>query len=111
MHIYACLTGTNRFSALGYAIESTTASKSGSQEALQLIPKRVVGAIKKELVIGAAACRSTSIVFTAEAIFTWGTNNGQLGYATAGSKLQITPRKVTIVDAPIIAVSATDNAT
>jgi hypothetical protein len=95
---------------LGYAIDST--AKSTNEEAVQLIPKRVVGAIKKEFVIGAAACRSSTIVFTAEAIFSCGTNNGQLGYATAGgTKIQMMPRKITIIDAPMIAVSATDNAT
>lgn len=103
--------GTNRFSVLGYANDATSSTKSINNEGIQLIPKRVVGAIKKEFVIGVAACRSSTIVITSESIFSWGTNNGQLGYSTTGTKLQIVPRKVTIVDTPMLAVSATDNAT
>lgn len=104
--------GTNRFSQLGYAVEATS-YRSANDEAVQGVPKRVAGAIKKEFIIGASACRNSTAVFSAEGLFTWGTNAGQLGYASAtGSKLQVTPRKVTILnDVPITAVSVTDTAT
>ncbi|KAH8103635.1 hypothetical protein DFH11DRAFT_1734775 [Phellopilus nigrolimitatus] len=45
--------------------------------ALQMVatPRRVVGPLKKELVIGVAACKTASACWTAKELFTWGTNN------------------------------------
>lgn len=155
--------GSNRFSALGYAIEArvpvvSSTSRSlphaSHDDAIQSIPKRVVGALKRELVLGAAASRSSTIVCERQAPTNtrdapadskypefsyrgvcvqlgdqqWSTGCGLLypvslsdqnsclivadsGYSTPGTKLQITPRKVTLLDVPMIAVSATDNAT
>lgn len=75
------------------------------------MPRRVVGALKKEVVLGAAASRTHTAVFTTDSLFTWGTNRGQLGYGTAGSSTQVMPRKVTAVAEPIIMLTATENAT
>ncbi|KAK4703901.1 inhibitor of Bruton tyrosine kinase, partial [Phenoliferia sp. Uapishka_3] len=99
--------GLNRFSQLGYAIESPTIK----DEPIQIVPRRVVGALKKEVVLGAAASRTHTAVFTADSLFTWGTNKGQLGYATAGTSTQVMPRKVTAIPWPIIMLTATEHAT
>lgn len=95
--------GLNKFSQLGYAIDDGTE--------IQSIPKRVIGALKKEVVIGVAASRTHTAAFTSDSLFTWGTNRGQLGYQTPNTTIQVLPRKVTAVPQPIIAVTATENAT
>ncbi|GAA5880086.1 hypothetical protein JCM3774_003304 [Rhodotorula dairenensis] len=108
--------GLNRFSQLGYAIDTPTPSpfaKAGSaqEDPIQSTPRRVVGALKKEVVLGAAASRTHTAVFTAESIYTWGTNRGQLGYSAAGSPVQVLPRKVTMIDQPVTQLAATESAT
>ncbi|KAI5481874.1 BTB domain and ankyrin repeat containing protein [Pseudohyphozyma bogoriensis] len=110
-HVYTF--GLNRFEQLGYTIDAPTTQplKGVSDEPIQSVPKRVVGALKKEVVLGAAASRTHTAVFTSDSLFTWGTNKGQLGYATPGSLVQVLPRKVTTVQTPIIQLSATENAT
>ena len=108
--------GLNRFSQLGYAIDPPTPSpfaKAGSaqEDPIQSTPRRVVGALKKEVVLGATASRTHTAVFTAESIYTWGTNRGQLGYPAAGSPVQALPRKVTMIDQPVSQLAATESAT
>ncbi|GAA5990096.1 hypothetical protein JCM10908_005820 [Rhodotorula pacifica] len=108
--------GLNRFSQLGYAIDPPTPSpfaKAGSaqEDPIQSTPRRVVGALKKEVVLGAAASRTHTAVFTADSIYTWGTNRGQLGYPAAGSPVQALPRKVTMIDQPVTQLAATESAT
>ena len=49
------------------------------EEPIQAIPKRVVGLLRREVVIGVAASRNASACWTKETVFTWGTNTGQLG--------------------------------
>ena len=49
------------------------------EEPIQAIPKRVVGLLRREVVIGVAASRNASACWTEETVFTWGTNTGQLG--------------------------------
>jgi len=113
--------GLNRFQQLGYPLDTpastTTASSSSfknassSDEPIQSNPRRVVGALKKEVVLGAAASRTHTAVFTADSLYTWGTNRGQLGYPAAGTAVQVLPRKVTLVSQPVIQITATENAT
>ncbi|GAA5907521.1 uncharacterized protein JCM6883_001232 [Sporobolomyces salmoneus] len=112
--------GLNRFQQLGYPLDSappTTPSSSSfkntssSDEPIQSNPRRVVGALKKEVVLGAAASRTHTAVFTADSLYTWGTNRGQLGYPAAGTPVQVLPRKVTLVSQPVIQLTATENAT
>ncbi|GAA5888090.1 hypothetical protein JCM5296_005430 [Sporobolomyces johnsonii] len=107
--------GLNRFSQLGYALDSPTPSQprpsSSSDEPIQSTPRRVVGALKKEVVLGAAASRTHTAVFTADSLYTWGTNRGQLGYPAAGTPIQVLPRKVTLIQQPVIQLTATENAT
>lgn len=110
--------GLNRFGQLGYTLDAPSSSTSrpsntSADEPIQFTPRRVVGALKKEVVLGAAASRTHTAVFTADGLFTWGTNKGQLGYpATPGqSAVQVMPRKVTLVQQPIVMLTATENAT
>ena len=70
--------GLNRFSQLGYVVETST-SMGRIEEPIQAIPKRVVGLLKKEVVVGVAASKNASACWTKETVFTWGTNTGQLG--------------------------------
>ncbi|GJN90353.1 hypothetical protein Rhopal_003364-T1 [Rhodotorula paludigena] len=109
--------GLNRFSQLGYPLDAPTPSpfaKAGSQQEdpIQSTPRRVVAALKKEVVLGAAASRTHTAVFTADSLYTWGTNRGQLGYPIAGNAVQVLPRKVTLgITQPVIQLTATENAT
>ncbi|KAF8071818.1 hypothetical protein FPV67DRAFT_1482821 [Lyophyllum atratum] len=103
--------GLNRFSQLGYVIESPAGESFGrTEEPIQAIPKKVLGPLKKEVVKGVAACRTTSACWTETDVYTWGTNNGQLGYDKAAQAVQILPRKATKVTQPVIAISITDSA-
>ncbi|GAA5985736.1 hypothetical protein JCM5350_007474 [Sporobolomyces pararoseus] len=112
--------GLNRFQQLGYALDTPNPSTpapsfsknaSSSDEPIQSNPRRVVGALKKEVVLGAAASRTHTAVFTADSLYTWGTNRGQLGYPAAGTPVQVLPRKVTLINQPVVQVTATENAT
>ncbi|GAA5902128.1 hypothetical protein JCM8208_002483 [Rhodotorula glutinis] len=107
--------GLNRFSQLGYALDTpgpSPFSKSNEDDPIQATPRRVVGALKKEVVIGAAASRTHTVVFTADSLFAWGTNRGQLGFPIAGNPVQVLPRKVTLgITQPVRQLTATENAT
>ena len=80
---YVLSWGQNRFSQLGYVIEQPDkpAPMGTGKEDLevQVSPKRIAGALKKEFVRGVAAGRMSSACWTADALFTWGTNAGHLG--------------------------------
>ncbi|GAC93589.1 ankyrin repeat containing protein [Pseudozyma hubeiensis SY62] len=112
--------GLNRFSQLGYTIEQgfgTVASTSGKLGAgagvtfgqpaapqnieldIQVSPRRIVGPLKKEVVLGAACSKLHSAVYTSDGLYTWGTNTGQLGYDRSGTAVQVQPRKVTALAA------------
>lgn len=101
------------FSVLGYPVETTTTpSRSGQvDDGVQASPKRLVGILKKEFVIGVAASRYHTAVFTADSLFTWGKNNGQLGYPSNTTPLQPTPRRVSSLSSPIKQMCATEVAT
>lgn len=71
--------GMNHFSQLGYVIEVAIGTLSRHDEPIQSVPKRVVGALRKEIVQGVAASKKASACWTSDAVYTWGTNNGQLG--------------------------------
>ena len=134
--------GLNRFSQLGYtldpsltgipATDSASSASASKPDPVQYTPRKVVGALKKAVVLGAAASRTHTAVFTDDALYTWGTNRGQLGYSVGASststaagtatppalgaessaQVQVQPRKVTsIPDGRLKMVSATDSAT
>jgi inhibitor of Bruton tyrosine kinase len=75
--------GLNRFSQLGYVIEPSSTGSSvslgRSEEPVQASPRKIYGALKKEVVRGVAACKTASACWTDSEVFTWGTNHGQLG--------------------------------
>ncbi|GLB40300.1 putative regulator of chromosome condensation (RCC1) repeat [Lyophyllum shimeji] len=104
--------GLNRFSQLGYIIEAPAAGESHgrTEEPIQSVPKKILGPLKKEAVRGVAACKTASVCWTETDVYTWGTNNGQLGYDKAAQAVQILPRKATKVTQPVIDITITDSA-
>ncbi|KAK0453137.1 hypothetical protein EV421DRAFT_1700890 [Armillaria borealis] len=103
--------GLNRFAQLGYVVETnSTASIGRIEEPIQSTPKKIVGQLKKEFVRGVAASKTSSACWTATEVFTWGTNNGQLGYDKSAQPVQILPRKVTKITKPVASVCLTDAA-
>lgn len=72
--------GLNRFSQLGYVVEPLTSGR--LEEPIQTTPKKIYGPLRKEVVKGVAASKLASACWTDEVVFTWGTNNGQLGMTT-----------------------------
>jgi alpha-tubulin suppressor-like RCC1 family protein len=75
--------GLNRFSQLGYIVESAAAGEGFGriEEPIQSIPKKIHGPLRKETVRGIAASKGASACWTNADVYTWGTNNGQLGMA------------------------------
>ena len=73
--------GLNRFSQLGYILDTPTGKESlvRTEEPIQATPKRVQAALRKVVVRGVAASRSASACWTDQDVYSWGTNNGQLG--------------------------------
>ncbi|MBW0477451.1 hypothetical protein O181_017166 [Austropuccinia psidii MF-1] len=105
--------GSNRFGQLGYGPDSPGVSL---ESMVQDVPKRVAGLLKRSIVIGAAASRWHTAVFTSDALYTWGAHKGQLGYhgSSVGPQMtfiQSTPRRVTSVTAPIVQITCTNYAT
>ncbi|PWN29222.1 hypothetical protein BDZ90DRAFT_231202 [Jaminaea rosea] len=131
--------GSNKFGVLGYTLEegqgmvaSSGGSSTGSAAAsatfgghppaasnksydIQMTPRKLVGPLKKESVVGVAASKLHSVAFTEDALFTWGSNTGQLGYDKVATPLQVLPRRVTSLTAGqatgIRQVTCTDHAT
>jgi acyl CoA:acetate/3-ketoacid CoA transferase len=68
---------------LGYVVEVSNTASNRLEEPIQYVPKRVVGLLKKEVVLGVAASKNASACWTKETVFTWGTNSGQLGTTTS----------------------------
>ncbi|KAI0358283.1 hypothetical protein OH77DRAFT_1421600 [Trametes cingulata] len=100
--------GLNRFSQLGYVVETVAGTR--SDEPIQSTPRKIAGGIKNRTVVGVAACKTASVCWTPEEVFTWGTNNGQLGYDRSAHPVQIQPRVVTKITKPVLSVSITDSA-
>lgn len=103
--------GLNHHGQLGYAIDSTTAGSKASktEEPMQLSPRRVL-ALRKEPVAHIAASRYHTAAYTDSGLlYTWGANRGQLGYAS--DTLQMQPRIVSAVPAPVVQLAASDYAT
>ncbi|KAI7884045.1 hypothetical protein K492DRAFT_158679 [Lichtheimia hyalospora FSU 10163] len=94
--------GSNENGQLGYEID----------DKYQLFPRKVQSPLLKKLsIIGAAASSVHSVVYTAYEVFTFGYNQGQLGYHASGDELrQVLPRKVAF-STRITDVAANDHAT
>jgi alpha-tubulin suppressor-like RCC1 family protein len=101
--------GLNRFFQLGYLVEISTSGTAKPEEPVQTTPKKVP--IPKNVIVrGIAASKNASACWSAEHLYTWGTNNGQLGYDKAAQPIQISPRVVTKVQKPVIMVAMAENA-
>ncbi|KAI9807563.1 MAG: hypothetical protein M1825_005503 [Sarcosagium campestre] len=105
--------GTSTCGQLGYALPRSTAV---DDDPVQLVPRQVFGVLKRETVIAAAASRFHSVVHTAQCIYTFGKNEGQLGLVDSDARsleFQATPRKVgaSLFNAPIEMISAIERAT
>ncbi|KAI8609865.1 hypothetical protein BC830DRAFT_1085173 [Chytriomyces sp. MP71] len=102
--------GSNKWGQLGYVTDLVRDEMKPS-----LVPFDVGGALRKVKVVGAAASKYHTVVFSNTGLlFTWGWNIGQLGYQQAANttQLQATPRKVTAIPhGEILAVAATNNST
>ncbi|OCF36502.1 hypothetical protein I316_01751 [Kwoniella heveanensis BCC8398] len=110
---YVLSWGHNRFSQLGYPIEVTEkplGTGRDGDDLVQISPKRIVGPLKKEWVRGVAAGRMASACWTADAVWTWGTNAGHLGYDKASNPVQVIPRRVTSITQPVIDIAFSDYA-
>jgi inhibitor of Bruton tyrosine kinase len=88
--------GLGRFSQLGYEVPPPH---------VQSLPRVIAGPLRRERVQGIAACKCASACWTNTALYTWGKNNGQLGYDKIASPVQSIPRVVTKVTKPVISVA------
>ena len=88
--------GLGRFSQLGYEVPSPY---------IQSLPRVIAGPLRRERVRGIAACRSASAGWTDTLLYTWGKNNGQLGYDKNATPVQTVPRIVPKVSKPVISVA------
>ncbi|KAF4569403.1 hypothetical protein EYR36_009193 [Pleurotus pulmonarius] len=106
--------GLNRFAQLGYVIDPPSGSDmsgfSRKDEPIQATPRKIAGSLKKAYVLGVAACKTASACWTSKEVFTWGTNNGQLGYDKAAQPVQVHPRVVTKLPYPAEDIAISDNA-
>jgi alpha-tubulin suppressor-like RCC1 family protein len=99
--------GLNRFSQLGYVVETTTQGR--LEEPIQVTPRKILGPLRKDIfVCGVAASKVSSACWTSQEVFTWGTNNGHLGYDKTTAATQVLPRKVAKLEQPVISVTLTD---
>lgn len=69
--------GLNRFSQLGYPVDPPVGGR--TEEPIQYTPRKVQGPLRKEVIKGVAASKCASACWTEDSVYTWGTNNGQLG--------------------------------
>ncbi|KAL7325160.1 hypothetical protein PS15p_207676 [Mucor circinelloides] len=99
--------GNNSFGQLGYETDNHT-----NKDPMQLVPRKIQAqSLKKQPILGVAASRVHSVVYTTTDIFTFGLNQGQLGYHQPDNETcQTVPRKVS-VSTEILQVVANDNCT
>lgn len=105
--------GTNVFGQLGYALPTSTLKE---EEPVQTLPRQIFGPLKREIVVGAAASRTHSVVHTSTSLYTFGRNDGQLGLVDSDARsleTQVVPRKVaaSLFSSSISMVSAIERAT
>ncbi|RPB16727.1 hypothetical protein P167DRAFT_499246 [Morchella conica CCBAS932] len=106
--------GGNKWGQLGYALQQKTTK----EDPIQTTPRQVFNGLKREIVIGCAASRIHTAVFTATSLFTFGKNEGQLGILDSSDARtlasQPTARKVAasfLAGTVITQVTAIDKAT
>ncbi|CAO3624734.1 unnamed protein product [Cunninghamella blakesleeana] len=98
--------GSNEYGQLGYDLEDR------SDNLNQFTPRKIQSQnLKRQPFIGVAASKVHSIVYTSHELFSFGYNQGQLGYHHLGNEVrQVLPRKVTFAF-KILQVVANDYAT
>ncbi|KAF2494532.1 hypothetical protein BU16DRAFT_562189 [Lophium mytilinum] len=106
--------GNNAYGQLGYNLPKTTTL--ADEDPKGTSPRQIFGPLKRELVIGVAASRVHSVAHTANSLFTFGKNEGQLGITGSDARsleMQNTPRKIaaSLFSSNISSVSAIDGAT
>ncbi|KAF2804714.1 uncharacterized protein BDZ99DRAFT_150837 [Mytilinidion resinicola] len=106
--------GNNAYGQLGYNLPKTTTLIDEDPKGTS--PRQIFGPLKRELVIGVAASRVHSVAHTANSLFTFGKNEGQLGITGSDARsleVQSTPRKIaaSLFSSNISSVSAIDGAT
>ena len=101
--------GSNKFGQLGFAMETNDKKKDPEQT----LPGQVNGLNKVSNIRLLAASRIHSVCATDTELYTWGTNYGQMGYISLSDNdvVQVQPRKVSSLSAPIKSITATDYAT
>lgn len=67
--------GLNRFSQLGYVVESA--------DLIQPTARKITGPLRGKKVDGIAACKMASVCWSVDELFAWGTNNGQFGMSVS----------------------------
>lgn len=83
--------GLNRFSQLGYVIEGSIRTLEAQ---VQISARKITGALRNQVVIGVACCKTASACWTARQLYTWGTNNGQLGNPSPLFSTQLTHHRL-----------------
>ncbi|GAN04251.1 conserved hypothetical protein [Mucor ambiguus] len=101
--------GNNSYGQLGYETDNHGNS---NKIPMQLVPRKIQAqSLKKQPILGAAASRVHSVVYTTTDIFTFGLNQGQLGYHQPDNEsCQTSPRKVSM-STEIVQVVANDHCT
>ncbi|CCG82259.1 BTB domain and ankyrin repeat protein [Taphrina deformans PYCC 5710] len=96
--------GSNVDVQLGYEVENG--------QPFSTTPRKIIK-LARETVLGVAASSIHSVCFTEDSLFTWGRNEGALGYEIIPQegKLVTQPRKVTSLSTPVKQVTATRFAT
>ena len=105
--------GNNGFGQLGYTLPI---SNNKDDDPFQLLPRQIFGPLKREVILGAAASRIHSVVYSSNSLYTFGKNDGQLGLVDSDARsleTQTIPRKVaaSLFSSSICMVSAIDKAT
>ncbi|KAF9784961.1 hypothetical protein BJ322DRAFT_1060536 [Thelephora terrestris] len=94
--------GLNRFSQLGYAVESA--------DLIQPTARKIAGLLRGKTIVGIAACKSASVCWSAYELFAWGTNNGQFGWTKEHNPVLTNPKVVTKADESVVDVALSDSA-
>ncbi|RMD40004.1 hypothetical protein DV735_g5118, partial [Chaetothyriales sp. CBS 134920] len=104
--------GSNKFGQLGYLLPEVKPQ----EIPVQLSPRQLYGLVKRERIVGAAASSIHSALYTSHSLYTFGKNEGQLGFMDADARsleTQTQPRRVapSVLHTAIQTVSAIDRAT
>ncbi|KAI7868992.1 hypothetical protein BDF14DRAFT_1786675 [Spinellus fusiger] len=100
--------GSNRYGQLGYEVEAVK-----DESPMQLWPRKVqAAALKRQPIIGATASNVHSVVYTRNEVYTFGYNQGQLGYPCfSDDACQMMPKRVGFGEEVVSQVVATEHAT